>query len=596
MKDEIVKFFEGDVDDSLATLEKYSHDASIFTVMPKIVVFPKHTRDIEKLVQWAMQKKSTDKSISISVRSAGTCMSGGSLNESIIVDVMRYMNNIGNVRPIKPYKIRPNFRNSVEVEVSAEIKVEPGVFYRDLEAKLNESGLLLPCYTASKSINAIGGMVGNNSGGELTLRYGKMEDYIKELKTVFFDGHEYTIKPLNRRELYAKMAEATREGEIYKKIFDIVSNNEKTISAARPIINKNSAGYYLWNIWKKDENGEEVFDLSQVIVGSQGTLGIVTEITLRVIEKPEYSRLVVAMLPSLENLGEIVDSILTYTPTSIESYDDKTFKLALKYFKEFVKEKGVLGTIKYGLRFMPEFLMMLTGGVPKLILLIEFQGNNESELEKKCDNLIKSLKNPKNNIGQNIQNIGKNEQNLDGYKLKMRKISNIHEAEKYWAVRRDSFALLRKHSGDKRTAPFVDDIIVSPEHLPKFLPELNKIISEYKELTYTIAGHAGNGNFHIIPLMDFKNPRILQIVPELSDRVYDLVLKYHGSITAEHNDGIVRTPYLLKQYGQSVISLFEEVKKSFDPMTIFNPNKKVGGTVQYLKDHISIEQTISSKT
>ncbi|MEN9582854.1 MAG: hypothetical protein RL641_808 [Candidatus Parcubacteria bacterium] len=568
MKDEIKKFFEGDVDDSLATLQKYARDASVFEVMPKLVVFPKHAKDIEKLVQWAMQKKETDTSISLSVRAAGTCMSGGSLNESIIIDVMRYLNHIGDIRPVAPYKIRPNFQKSIDVEITAEIKVEPGVFYRDLEAKLNAANLLLPCFTASKSINALGGMVGNNSGGELTLRYGKMEDYVKELKVVFFDGHEYTVKPLTRRELYNKMAETTREGEIYKTIFDIVSNNEKTVAAARPYINKNSAGYYLWNIWRKNESGEEVFDLAQVIIGSQGTLGIATEITLRLVELPEQSRLVVAMLPSLNRLGEIVDTILPITPTSIESYDDKTMSIAAKYFTEFIKEKGFWNTVKFGLRFMPEFWMILTGGMPKLIMLIEFQGNDGTELEKKCDDVIIALAQ---------------------FKLKTRKILDPSEGEKYWAMRRDSFALLRKHSGTKHTAPFIDDIIVPPQHLPEFLPKLNAMIAEYPELTYTIAGHAGNGNFHIIPLMDFKNPKIKTIIPELSERVYDLVLKYQGSIDAEHNDGIVRTPYLVKQYGPEVMRLFGEVKKAFDPEVVFNPGKKVNGTLEYLVSHIATE-------
>ncbi|MBP7831465.1 MAG: FAD-binding oxidoreductase [Candidatus Pacebacteria bacterium] len=576
MKDEIKKFFEGDVDDAAETLATHSRDASIFEVMPQLVVYPKHAKDIEKLVQWAMQKKSDaaegspDLSISLSPRAAGTCMSGGSLNESIIIDVMRYMNRIGDIRPVAPYKMRPNFPASTDVDIAAEIKVEPGVFYRDLESKLKDANLLLPCFTASKSINALGGMLGNNSGGELTLRYGKMEDYVKELKIVFFDGHEYTVKPLNRRELYTKMAETTREGEIYKRIFDIVSNNEKTIAAAKPLVNKNSAGYYLWNVWRKDERGEEVFDLAQVIVGSQGTLGIVTEMTLRTVELPEKSRLVVAMLPNLERLGDIVDTILPFSPTSIESYDDKTFSLAARYFREFIKEKGLFGTIKYALRFMPEFGMILRGGVPKLILLIEFQGNDEAILEAKCNGVMEMLK---------------------PFDLKSRKIIDNREVEKYWSVRRDSFALLRKHSGSRHTAPFIDDIIVPPQYLPEFLPQINALVGAHKELIYTIAGHAGNGNFHIIPLMDFKNPKILEIIPELSDKVYDLVLRYQGSIDAEHNDGIIRTPYLIKQYGPEVVRLFGEVKKSFDPLTVFNPGKKVGGTLEYMKSHIALEHT-----
>ncbi len=574
MKEDIKKFFEGDVDDSPETLAKYSRDASVFEVLPQLVVYPKNAKDIERLVQWAMQKKTDavdgelDQTISLSVRAAGTCMSGGSLNESIIVDIMRYMNRIGDIRPVAPYMMRPNFPNSTDVAIAAEIKVEPGVFYRDLETKLKAANLLLPCFTASKSINSLGGMIGNNSGGELTLRFGKMEDYVKELKIVFFDGHEYTVKPLNRRELYTKMAETTREGEIYKRIFDIVSNNEKTIAAAKPLVNKNSAGYYLWNVWRKDERGEEVFDLAQVIVGSQGTLGIVTEMTLRVVELPEKSRLVVAMLPTLERLGDIVDTILPFSPASIESYDDKTFSLAARYFGEFVKEKGLLGTIRYALRFMPEFGMILRGGVPKLIMLIEFQGNDEAALEAKCNGVMEMLK---------------------PFDLKTRKILDNKEVEKYWSVRRDSFSLLRKHSGTKHTAPFIDDIIVPPEYLPEFLPKINALIAKYPELTYTIAGHAGNGNFHIIPLMDFKNPKILEIIPELSDKVYDLVLRYQGSITAEHNDGIVRTPYLIKQYGPEVVRLFGEVKNAFDPEAVFNPGKKVGGTLEYLKNHIALE-------
>ncbi len=568
MKDEIKKFFEGDIDDTYSTLAKYSRDASIFEVIPKIVVFPKHSKDIEKLVQWAMQNKPNNKELSLSVRAAGTCMSGGSLGESIIIDVMKYMNNIGSIRPVQPYIIRPNFPKSNDVTISAEIKVGPGVFYRDLETKLQSANLLLPCFTASKSINALGGMIGNNSGGELTLRYGKMEDYVKEVKIIFFDGHEYTVTPLTRRELYTKMAETTREGEIYKKIFDIVSNNEKTISAARPYVNKNSAGYYLWNIWRKNEEGEEVFDLAQVIIGSQGTLGIVTEMTLRLVDLPEKSRLVVAMLPTLARLGEIVDSVLPFNPTSIESYDDKTFGLAARYFSEFVKEKGIFGTFKYALRFMPEFWMLITGGVPKLIMLIEFQGNDGNELDSKCNSVIESLK---------------------PFGLKTRKIIDPKEVEKYWSVRRDSFSLLRKHSGTKHTAPFIDDIIVSPEHLPKFLPEINEMIKAYPELVYTIAGHAGNGNFHIIPLMDFKDPKTSDIISELSDKVYDLVLRYQGSIDAEHNDGIVRTPYLIKQYGPEVVRLFGETKKAFDPENIFNPGKKVGGTMEYMKSHIALE-------
>jgi FAD/FMN-containing dehydrogenase len=137
-----------------------------------------------------------------------------------------------------------------------------------------------------------------------------------------------------------------------------------------------------------------------------------------------------------------------------------------------------------------------------------------------------------------------------------------------------------------RTAPFIDDVVVRPEFLPEFLPKMRAILDHYK-LIYTIAGHAGNGNFHIIPLMDMKDARNHALIREVSDKVYDLVLQYEGSITAEHNDGIVRTPYLSKMFSPGIISLFEKTKDIFDPLNMFNPGKKVHGTLEYMEKHLA---------
>ena len=122
--------------------------------------------------------------------------------------------------------------------------------------------------------------------------------------------------------------------------------------------------------------------------------------------------------------------------------------------------------------------------------------------------------------------------------------------------------------------------------MPDFLPKMRAILDEYK-LVYTIAGHAGNGNFHIIPLMDMKDPKNIPIIDEVSDKVYDLVLSYKGSLTAEHNDGLIRTPYLAKMFGPEVIALFTKTKKAFDPANILNPGKKVGATKQFMMDHLA---------
>ncbi len=561
----IKKFFKGDIESTKEVLEKYSTDASLLKVRPKLVVFPKDSLDIQNLVQWVKDNKEKDPSLSLTVRAAGTCMSGGPLNDSIIMDVTRYMNTIGEVIPVKEYEHMPKYPGAHAVTISGEVTLQPGVFYRDLETKTFEKDLVLPCFTASKSINAIGGMVGNNSAGELTLQYGKTEDYVKEMKVIFADGHEYIVKPLTRREMYLKIAESTFEGQVYKQMFDLIKDHKSMIAAAKPRVTKNSAGYNLWNIVSNEGNDEEVFDLSQVIIGAQGTLGIVTEVTLRLVKKPGLSKLAVVFMDDLDQLGSVVKEILTTRPLTLESYDDKTFGLAMKFFKDFVKAKGFFGTIGFGLQFIPEFFMVLTGGVPKLILLAEYEGSSMEEIDAKCQALKEMMKK---------------------FNLKTHVTKSPKEAKKYWDMRRDSFALLRKHVAGRHTAPFIDDIIVRPEFLPEFLPKLNAILNEYDNMMYTIAGHAGNGNFHIIPLMDFNDARTVPTIFEVSERVYDLVIQYEGSIDAEHNDGIIRTPYLQKMFGIGICALFQTTKDIFDPKNIFNPHKKVGEEKFFLQEHI----------
>lgn len=571
LKSEIKKFFRGDVEDGDEVLTKYSRDASLLEVRPELVVFPKDSDDIKNLVKFTNEqgliKENPTKKIYLTPRSAGTCMSGGAIGESIVMDFTRYMNKIEKIQKVKSFSILPSYPNAKEVLISGVAIVEPGCYYRDFEPKTLEQELLLPCYTASKSLNALGGMVGNNSAGEKTLNYGKMEDYIKELQVIFADGREYTVKPLNKKELYAKIAQGDYEGDIYKNIFQLINENKEIIKNAKPQVSKNSAGYYLWNVVNKEYllGGElEIFDLCKLIIGSQGTLGIVTKMTLHLVETKPKSKLAVIFMKDIARLGELVDTILLHHPESLESYDDATMKLAIRFFPDFLKKKGFVGMIKFMFSFLPEVFMMSTFGIPKLILLVEFAGNSEEAIDIQAKKLLIDLKK---------------------FPFKCRITTSQAESEKYWDVRRESFALLRKHVADKHTAPFIDDIIVRPEFLPEFLPKLNAILKKYP-ITYTIAGHAGNGNFHIIPLMDFSDPNTAKIIIDLSEEVYPLVLKYSGSITAEHNDGIIRSPFLVQMFGEKVYHLFEKTKQIFDSENIFNPGKKVGATKDYIKEHI----------
>ena len=545
----IKKDFKGEVAETDEKLEAYSRDASLFKVRPKAVVYPQDAKDIEHLVQFAKEHKTIDPTISLTVRAAGSDMSGGPLNESIIADVTKHLNRLGEIK-------------------AAGTRVEPGVFYRDFEKETLKQGLILPCYPASKSLCALGGMIANNCAGEKTLRYGKMENFVAESKWVFSDGNEYVVKPMSRGTLDIKIAQNDFEGNIYKEIFNLIRENQEILKAAKPKVSKNSAGYYLWNVCPSMTLGvkdsDYFFDLNKLLVGSQGTLGIMTEATVRLVPVEKASELFVIFLSDLSRLAELVNVILPTGPDSIESYDDATMKLAFRFFPEMLKSLKPKHFFSLVLSFIPELWMMLKGGIPKLILLVEYSGQSKTELDGKIENL---------------------ERLINPFKLVSRKTLSKEESDKYWTVRRESFNLLRKHVHGFRTAPFVDDVVVQPKDMPEFLPKMRAILDSYK-LNYTIAGHAGNGNFHIIPLMNMKNPDNIRVIKEVGEKVYSLVSEYKGSITGEHNDGIVRTPYLDKMYSLTALKLFQKTKEIFDPQNIFNPGKKVNGTLAYLESHI----------
>ena len=544
MFEELAKILEGDVETMAETLDTYSHDASLLEVRPTAVVFPKNSDDIQKLVNWVNQNKEAHPELSVTARSAGTCMAGGSINESIIVDVTRYMHDL----------------KSLDTEKAL---VQPGMYYRDFEKETLKIDRIMPSFTASKDLCAVGGMFGNNSGGEKTLKFGKVENYVLESRMIFADGNEYVVKPLNKQELDAKMAQGDYEGNLYKSLYELIEANYDTIQTARPNVTKNSAGYYLWNVWDRETG---IFDLNKLLVGSQGTLGITTEFVWKLVPVQPKDKMLVVFLDELSHLGDLVTEILEFQPDSLEAYDDDSMKLAVKFFRDFFKVMGFWPALKLGFRFLPEAWMMLRGGMPKLVLIAEFTGQNEDELNQKVHLLQDKIRH-------------------FGYQTRIPK-SDADE-RKYWRIRHESFNMLRKHVKGMRTAPFIDDIVVNPSALPEFLPKLQDMLSQY-DMMYTVAGHAGNGNFHIIPLMNMNDRKNVQIIDELSDKVYDLVLEYGGSITAEHNDGIIRTPYLEKMFGSEVYGLFKQVKKIFDPQNIFNPNKKVGATKEYMMSHVRV--------
>jgi FAD/FMN-containing dehydrogenase len=529
LSEDLSKIISGEVDTSKQALERTSHDASVFEIIPQIVVAPKDVEDVKKLVKYASENGTP-----LAARSAGTDMSGGPLTNSIVVEFIPHFNQIKEVG--EGYAV-----------------TQPGVYYRDFEKATLEKGYLMPSYPASRELCTVGGIAANNSGGEKTLTYGKTERYVKRLKMVCADGNEYEFKALKKAELEEKKKLGNFEGEIYRKMYELIDKNFDVLKQAKPIVSKNSCGYYLWNVWDTVAN---TFDLTKMIVGSQGTLGMITEIEFSLIKPKTHSHMLVIFLKDLKLLGETATQVLQYGPESFESYDDHTFKVALKFLPQLMKQMGG-NLVTLGLNFIPEMLAIIeSGGLPKLVLMAEFTADTDEAALKMALEAQAALKK---------------------FHEKSRVTKTESDAHKYWVIRRESFNMLRHHVKDLRTAPFIDDFAVKPQYLPEFLPRLYKILDQYK-LTYTIAGHVGDGNFHIIPLMNLHEQHSHDVIKELSVKVYELVHEFKGSITAEHNDGLIRTPFVKMQYGEEVYKIFEEVKKIWDPKGIFNPGKKVGTT------------------
>jgi FAD/FMN-containing dehydrogenase len=538
--------FKGELDDSPEAKEKYSHDASMFELRPQLVVMPNDSADVQTLVKLVADQKATMPELSVTARSAGTDMAGGAINDSVIVDFNKHLTKIERVTP-------------------DEAQTQPGVFYRDFEVETLKQNALMPSYPASRDLCTVGGMVANNSGGEKSLEYGKVKDFVKSLQVVFADGNEYTVKPINKQELDAKIAQNDYEGNIYKQIFDLCESNYDAIKAAKPGVSKNSMGYTLWEVWDRETG---IFDLTKLIVGSEGTLGFVTDITYRLVPHRPHSGLLVLFMKNIDDLGELIPAVLKHNPASFESFDDKTLWLSIRFMPSFLKLLGVKRFIRLLITLIPDGLQLLRG-IPKLILMIEFNGETEEEVRTKVKALHGELKHMRARYEIN----GFEEDPTEG------------KSEKFWIMRRYSFQLLRSKVKDKHTAPYIDDFIVPPEHLVEFLPALRAIIKKYS-LFATVAGHMGDGNFHVIPLMKIEDPKEREKIQPSQKEVNDLVLKYGGSLSGEHGDGLVRGPWLESQFGAEILGMFKQVKHIFDPANIFNPHKKSDANWDYSYSHI----------
>lgn len=532
--------FRGGVSTKKELLDAYSTDESIFSIRPQVVIQPKNRHDVEIATTVIARETKRFSSLSLTPRAAGTGLGGGSLTDSISIDLCAHLNNFGEI---------------VEKKNKITFTCEPGTMWREIEKKLKAHGAYLPPYPASKDICSIGGAVANNAAGPDSLRYGHCADWVESLDVVLHDGHTYTIKPLSYREFQVLIKQNHEHAHIAKSIFELISKNEAEIKKGQPKTKKNTAGYPLWSVMPqgvaKFKKGEGTFDLTRLISGGQGTIGIIVSLTMRAIPIQKNTTLIAVPIFELEEAADSIVKVLKYDPINVEVFDALTFDLALRN-PNFFKDR--LSGMKYYQVMLSMYTMYhvrFRRRIPEFTVLITI----DEETAKKH--------NPAD-IAKSISSKG----------VQARVVKNPIEAEMFTQVRNASYSLSKFQDSTKRPAAFLEDMTVPPENLSKFFVQIKRLLKEFN-VTAAVHGHGGNGHFHFYPLLDFTNKTTPALVIKMAEKFFDTAIKFKGNICGEHNDGIIRTPFLHKMFTKKMLDIFKQTEAIFDPDDIFNPGKKV---------------------
>jgi FAD/FMN-containing dehydrogenase len=489
---DLQSFLSGNVFKDEETLNSRSTDLGNCQIMPSLVVFPRHAKDVEQLVQYVAEHKAKAPQLSITARSAGIDITGGPLNDSIILDMSKYMIQF----------------ESLSRERAV---VQPGIPFHEFDrvTKLQYQAML-PTYPASRDLCSVGGMVCNNSGGEKAYAYGKTDEFIEALKVVLRDGREHTFYALDEKELKRKMEQPDLEGEIYREMFKLINTNYELIQRAKPPVSKNSAGYYLWNVWNREQ---KIFNLNRLFAGAQGTLGLVTEITTRLVPFKPHAKLMVIFLDNADKIPELIKTLAGFHPEEMEMYHRSSFEMVIRHFPEYIKTLKE-NPFAFGFKFMPEVFDFLEAGAqPEYFLLPKFSGFSMQEADKLLQKAYEAIK-PMN--------------------LEIHITESKADVQKYSVVRHKTFYFFRKTLGHRNEVLFFDDIVVPLEALAEVLPKLLELIKPY-HCEFFLVAHIGNGNIHFVPFWDMTDPKTPGRIKEMTEKVHGMCCKgmvpSPGSIT-----------------------------------------------------------------
>ncbi len=514
---------DGDVFTDQVQKVIYATDASSYREIPAAVTRPKNAGDIRKIIDFARNNGT-----SVIPRAGGTSLAGQVVGSGIVVDVSKYMNNIGELNLEERW-----------------IEVQPGVVLAELNQFLAKHSLQFAPETSTANRCCIGGMLGNNSCGLHSLIYGSAREHVLEVEGILSDGSDILFKALKTEEFEAKCAGDPNllETKIYQNIRETLSNefNQAQIrnEFPDPKVTRRNNGYALDMLLETDpftQNGK-AFNFCKLLAGSEGTLVFVTKIKLNLIPlPPKFQGLVCAHFSSLEDAlyGNIV--ALRHKPDAIELTDEIILNCTLENIEQ---RKN---------RFFIQ-------GEPKAILTIEFSSDTESEIQEKATKLEEDLRKA-------------------GYGYHFPLFTDKESFRKIWELRRAGLGLLSNIPGKKRSVTVVEDTAVAPDYLPDYIEEFNRIIASHG-LNCVYYGHIATGELHLRPLLNLKDPDDVKIYRTLAGEVAQLVKKYRGSLSGEHGDGRLRGEFIPMMLGQHNYELIRKLKFTWDPQNILNPGKIV---------------------
>jgi FAD/FMN-containing dehydrogenase len=523
------KHLSGEILTGAKVRDFFSTDGSIFRVVPKVIVYPRNATDVRKAVRFSWQLAEKGKVFPITGRGKGTDQGGGALGEGMMMVFPAHMNNL------------------LEIDKDT-VTIQPGELYATMQKILITHGRFFPPYPSSIEFSTIGGAVANNAAGEKTVKYGATVDYVKSLQVVLANGELITTKRLSRRELSHKMGQSNFEGEVYRQLDALIMDNWDLVQRAKPVVSKNSAGYKLWDVKKKDGS----FDLTPLIVGSQGTIGLVTQITLKTEVYNPHTHLIAAYFDDVEKAGQAVLAVSKLKPSALEVVDEHLLRFIHSSHPHQLSD-------------------VITEPFPKVVLLIEFDEGSAGDRKKK-------VKRAKKAIG--------------AYAYEYSVTDDPGEQAMLWKIRHSAAAVIWEDKGTAKALPIIEDGVVPIEHLSEFLHGAYNLFKK-NNLEIAVWGHAGNANLHMQPFLDLANMGDRQKLFRVMDEFYQMVIDMGGSTCGEHNDGRLRAPYLEQLFGKEAYGLFNKVKQIFDPYGILNPGVKIGVTRQDQLKYLRSEYNMS---